>query len=126
CRVGRFAQEQGLMQWRTPCTAIGGIIWLEVRLLPQLRKGGRMTCKVVGTALLTIMFAGASMSQTGNRADEPASQPSVAAQPTITIPLSAGTAINASLVNAVDSSRNKPGDVVTANVDESVTYQGSM
>jgi len=85
-----------------------------------------MTCKVVGTALLTILFAGASMSQTGNRADEPAAPPSVAAQPAITIPLSAGTAINASLANAVDSSRSKPGDEVTAIVNESVAYQRSV
>ena len=83
-----------------------------------------MTCRVVGTALLTIMFAGASMSQTGNRADEPTA--TVSATPAITIPLSAGTAINASLVNAVDSSRSKPGDPVTAIVNESVTYQRSV
>jgi Bacterial conjugation TrbI-like protein len=83
-----------------------------------------MTCRVVGTALLTIMFAGASMSQTGNRTDEPAT--TVSAAPAITIPLSAGTAINASLVNAVDSSRSKPGDPVTAIVNESVTYQRSV
>jgi hypothetical protein len=85
-----------------------------------------MTCKrVVGTALLTVLFAGASMSQTGNRPDEPATQ-TVAARPAITIPLSAGTAINASLVNAVDSSRSKPGDTVTAIVNEPVTYQRSV
>ena len=83
-----------------------------------------MTCKVVGTALLTIMFAGASMSQTGIRADEPAG--SANAQPAITLPLSAGTAINASLINAIDSSRSKPGDTVTAMVNEAVTYQRSV
>jgi len=83
-----------------------------------------MTFRVTGTALLTIMFAGASMSQTGNRADEPAA--TVTAPPAITIPLSAGTAINASLVNSIDSSRSKPGDVVTALVNESVTYQRSV
>lgn len=83
-----------------------------------------MTCRVTGTALLTIMFAGASMSQTGNRADEPAA--TVTAPPAITIPLSAGTAINASLVNSIDSSRSKPGDTVTAIVNESVTYQRSV
>jgi len=85
-----------------------------------------MTCKrVVGTVLLTILFAGASMSQTGNRPDEPVTQ-TAAAQPAITIPLSAGTAINASLVNAIDSSRSKPGDTVTAIVNEAVTYQRSV
>lgn len=83
-----------------------------------------MTCKVVGTALLTILFAGASMSQTGIRADEPAG--TATAQPAITLPLSAGTAINASLVNAIDSSHSKPGDAVTAIVNESVTYQRSV
>jgi hypothetical protein len=83
-----------------------------------------MTCRVTGTALLTIMFAGASMSQTGNRADEPAA--TVTAPPAITIPLSAGTAINASLLNSIDSSRSKPGDAVTAIVNESVTYQRSV
>lgn len=83
-----------------------------------------MTFRVTGTALLTIMFAGASMSQTGNRADEPGA--TVTAPPAITIPLSAGTAINASLVNSIDSSRSKPGDVVSALVNESVTYQRSV
>jgi hypothetical protein len=83
-----------------------------------------MTCRVTGTALLAIMFAGASMSQTGNRSDEPAA--TVTASPAITIPLSAGTAINASLVSSIDSSRSKPGDVVTAIVNESVTYQRSV
>lgn len=86
-----------------------------------------MTCKVVGTALLTVLFAGASMSQTGNRADEPTDQANAAKpQPAITLPLSAGTAINASLVNAIDSSHSKPGDAVTATVNESVTYQRSV
>jgi len=85
-----------------------------------------MTLKVTGTALLTIVFAGASMSQTGNRADEPAPQSNASAQSAITIPLSAGTAINASLVTAVDSSRSKPGDTVTATVNEAVTYQRSV
>ena len=83
-----------------------------------------MTLKVTGTALLTILFAGASMSQTGNRPDEP--MPTTAQQPAITIPLSAGTAINASLLTAVDSSRSKPGDTVTAIVNEAVTYQRSV
>jgi len=85
-----------------------------------------MTMKVTGTALLTILFAGASMSQTGNRADEPGPQSSAVAQSAITIPLCAGTAINASLVTAVDSSRSKPGDTVTATVNEAVTYQRSV
>jgi Bacterial conjugation TrbI-like protein. len=64
------------------------------------------------------------MSQTGNRADEPAA--TVTAPAAITIPLSAGTAINASLVNSIDSSHSKPGDAVTAIVNESVTYQRSV
>jgi len=85
-----------------------------------------MTLKVPGTALLTILFAGASMSQTGNRPDEPAPQANSSAQPAITLPLSAGTAINASLATAVDSSRNKPGDTVTATVNEAVTYQRTV
>jgi hypothetical protein len=37
--------------------------------------------------------------------------------------LSAGTAINASLVSSLDSLHSKPGDVVTALVTESVVYQ---
>ena len=85
-----------------------------------------MTMKVTGTALLTILFAGASMSQTGNRPDEPAPQANTSAQSAITIPLSAGTAINASLVTAIDSSRSKPGDTVTATVNEAVSYQRSV
>jgi len=86
-----------------------------------------MTLKVTGTALLTILFAGASMSQTGNRPDEPeARTPTTTSQPAVTIPLSTGTAINASLVSAIDSSRSKPGDLVTAVVNESVMYQRSV
>src|SRR5215475_1147718 len=85
-----------------------------------------MTLKVTGTALLTVLFAGASMSQTGNRPDEPAPQANPGAQPAITLPLSAGTAINASLVTALDSSRSKPGDTVTATVNEAVTYQRTV
>jgi len=84
-----------------------------------------MTLKVAGTALLTVLFAGASMSQTGNRPDEPAAQ-TASVQPAITIPLSAGTTINAALASAVDSSRSKPGDAVTAIVNEPVTYQRSV
>lgn len=86
-----------------------------------------MTLRVTGTALLTILFAGASMSQTGNRPDEPEARTAATSQPPeVTIPLSAGTAINASLVNAIDSSRSKPGDLVTAIVNESVMYQRSV
>lgn len=85
-----------------------------------------MTLKVAGTALLTVLFAGASMSQTGSRPDEPPAQTNVTAQPATTIPLSAGTTINASLANAIDSSRSKPGDTVTAIVNESVAYQRSI
>jgi len=66
------------------------------------------------------------MSQTGNRPDEPAAPTNVTAAPAVTIPLSAGTAINASLVTAVDSSKSKPGDTVTAIVNESVKYQRSV
>ena len=83
-----------------------------------------MTLRVAGAALLTVMFAGASMSQTGNRPDEPETQN--AAQPAVTIPLSAGTAINASLLTGIDSSRSKPGDTVTAVVNESVLYQRTI
>jgi hypothetical protein len=66
------------------------------------------------------------MSQTGNRADEPEVRTATTSQPAVTIPLSTGTAINASLLNAIDSSRSKPGDLVTAIVNESVMYQRSV
>src|SRR5262245_59486884 len=92
----------------------------------HLEKGGRMTLKVTGTALLTILFAGTSMSQTGNRPDEPEARTVTSAQPAVTIPLCTGTAINASLLNAIDSGRSKPGDLVTAIVIESVMYQRSV
>jgi len=83
-----------------------------------------MTGKVVSAALLAFVLAGITREQTPPepRDQTPALKPA-AAQSVATIPLSAGTAINASLVTALDSERSKPGDVVTVVVNESVVYQ---
>jgi len=55
--------------------------------------------------------------------DQAVSPKPVAQPPASTIPLSAGTAINASLSSALDSRHSKPGDTVTAVVNEAVVYQ---
>jgi hypothetical protein len=44
----------------------------------------------------------------------------------VTAPLSVGTAFNASLVDTLDARRARPGDVVTAEVAEAVTYERSV
>lgn len=80
-----------------------------------------MTSKVFGVALLAITFAGSTMAQNNGAEKKPAPE-----APAITIPLSTGTAINASLVGTLDSARNKPGDPVSAIVTESVVYQRSV
>src|SRR5258705_12440989 len=76
-----------------------------------------MTNKIFGVALLamTLTLAGGTMGQTSNPAKK-----QVQEGPPVTIPLSTGTAINASLVGSLDSERSKPGDVVNAIVTESV------
>jgi hypothetical protein len=82
-----------------------------------------MTNKIIGAALLamTLTIAGGTMGQTSNPAKK-----QVQEGPPVTIPLSTGTAINASLVGSLDSERSKPGDVVNAIVTESVVYQRSV
>jgi hypothetical protein len=44
----------------------------------------------------------------------------------VTAPLSVGTAFNASLVESLDTRRAKPGDPVTAEVAENVTYERTL
>jgi hypothetical protein len=44
----------------------------------------------------------------------------------VTAPLSIGTAFNASLVDPLDTRRAKPGDLVTAEVGENVTYERTV
>jgi hypothetical protein len=44
----------------------------------------------------------------------------------VTAPLSIGTAFNASLLDSLDTRRAKPGDPVTAEVAENVTYERSI
>ena len=86
-----------------------------------------MTRKVVGTALLALLFAGTTVEQTPPETPDQASAPKpVAQQPATTIPLSAGTAINTSLLATLDSRHAKPGDAVMVIVTESVVYQRSV
>jgi len=80
-----------------------------------------MKTKAIGVALLALTLAGGTMGQTNNPEKKPVQQ-----GPAVTIPLSTGTAINASLVGSLDSEKSKPGDVVNAIVTESVVYQRSV
>jgi hypothetical protein len=80
-----------------------------------------MKTKAIGVALLAMTLAGRTMGQANNPEKKPVQQ-----GPAVTIPLSTGTAINASLMGALDSEKNKPGDVVNVIVTESVVYQRSV
>jgi hypothetical protein len=84
-----------------------------------------MKTKALGMALLAIMLAGSSMAQTSN-SDKKQVEQQVQQGPAVTIPLSTGTAINASLVGSIDSEKSKPGDIVNAIVTEPVVYQRSV
>ena len=82
----------------------------------------KTTSKVFAMALLAIGFAGELM---GQAATENGQVPAPSG-PAVTIPLSPGTAINASLAGTLDSEKNKPGDPVSVIVNESVVYQRSV
>lgn len=82
----------------------------------------KMRTKVLGMALLAMVFAGEVMGQAATEHKQVPAPPSVP----VTIPLSPGTAINASLAGTLDSEKNKPGDPVSAIVNESVVYQRSV
>jgi hypothetical protein len=79
-----------------------------------------MKIRVFGVALLAMVFAGDLMGQTA------AEHKQVPQGPAVTIPLSPGTPINASLVGTLDSEKSKPGDALSAIVSESVVYQRSV
>jgi hypothetical protein len=83
-----------------------------------------MTAKMFGVALLAMTFAGATMGQ--NNSNNVSEKKQAQAGPAITIPLSTGTAINATLLGTLDSEKSKPGDQVNAIVAESVVYQRSV
>ena len=86
-----------------------------------------MTGKVVSAALLALILAGTTREQTPPEPrDQLSSQKPTVQQPATTIPLCAGTVINATLVSPLDSQRSKPGDSVSATVNESVVYQRSV
>ena len=78
-----------------------------------------MTTKTFSVALLVMALSGGLMAQ-----NSPGKK--TVQDPPVTVPLSTGTAINASLVGELDSSKSKPGDVVNAIVTESVVYQRSV
>src|SRR5713101_10149744 len=80
-----------------------------------------MTSKAIGVALLVMTLAGSTMGQTNNPEKKQVQQGLA-----VTIPLSTGTAINASLEGSLDSEKSKPGDVVNAIVTEAVVYQRSV
>ena len=80
-----------------------------------------MKIRMFGVALLTVVFASGLAGQSTQPTKKPVPQ-----GPAVTIPLSTGTAINASLVGTLDSEKNKPGDRVSAIVNESVVYQRTV
>ena len=90
----------------------------------------KKTARMFGVAPLALVFVGGIMAQNNSiPGDNPAqdSEKKVeASTPAVTIPLSTGTAINASLVGTLDSERCKPGDPVSAIVTEPVVYQRSV
>ena len=78
-----------------------------------------MKTRLFSVAVLTVVLASGSVGQsTTQMVKKPVPQ-----GPAVTLPLSTGTAINASLVGTLDSDKNKPGDTVSAIVNESVVYQ---
>jgi len=78
-----------------------------------------MKTRLFSAAILTVVLASGSVGQsTIQTVKKPVPQ-----GPAVTLPLSTGTAINASLVGTLDSDKNKPGDTVSAIVNESVVYQ---
>ena len=79
-----------------------------------------MKTRLSSVALLAMLFAGGLMAQTATEHKQ------VPQGPAVTIPLSPGTAINASLIGTLDSAKSKPGDPVSAIVTEAVTYQRSV
>ena len=87
---------------------------------PALTEGGPIRIHVISAALLALALSCATMGQNNAQLKQAPQGPAT------TIPLSTGTPINASLVGTLDSSRNKPGDPVTAMVTESVVYQRSV
>jgi len=81
-----------------------------------------MKTRLLSVALLAMAFAGglrAQSSQKAAKTPEPQG-------PAVTLPLCTGTAINATLVGTLDSEKSKPGDVVSATVNESVVYHRSV
>jgi len=82
-----------------------------------------MQGKTISAALLAMTL---TMTLTGTIMGQAADEPTKSETPAITVPLSAGTAINASLVAAIDSEKSKPGDPVSAVVTEPVVYQRSV
>jgi len=74
---------------------------------------------------LLVTAAGGTQRSTDLELQAKAAQAKKAAAP-VTAPLSVGTAFNASLVDTLDARRARPGDVVTAEVAEPVTYERSV
>jgi hypothetical protein len=89
-------------------------------LSPSKHKEAPMKARLIGAALLAMMLSGGAMGQSNSQ------QKQVPQGSAITIPLSTGTPINASLVGVLDSEKSKSGDPVNAIVTESVVYQRSV
>jgi len=84
----------------------------------------KFTSLLFASALL-VAAAAANQRSTDLELQAKAAQAKNVASP-VTAPLSVGTAFNASLIDTLDARRARPGDVVTAEVAEPVTYERSV
>jgi hypothetical protein len=84
----------------------------------------KFTSMFFASALL-IAAAGATQKSTDLELQAKTTEAKKDAAP-VTAPLSVGTAFNASLVEPLEARRARPGDVVTAEVAEPVTYERSV
>src|ERR1700719_4951352 len=84
----------------------------------------KLTSMFFASALL-IAAAGATQKSTDLELQAKTSEVRKDAAP-VTAPLSVGTAFNASLVEPLEARRARPGDLVSAEVAEPVTYERSV
>lgn len=84
----------------------------------------KLTTMLFAGALL-VTAAGATQKSTDLELQAKSAQAKTDAAP-VTAPLGVGTAFNASLTDTLDARRARPGDTVTAEVAEPVTYERSV
>jgi hypothetical protein len=98
-------------------------------LFVRSKKGGRVVAIKFSSMLLSgallVTVAGATQRSTDLEQQAKAADAKKDSTP-VTAPLSVGTAFNASLIDTLDARRARPGDVVTAEAVEPVTYERSV